>query len=139
MSHGNGIWCCGCGETVTARLTDGAEIYPHRRDLAALPFWRCDGCGNFVGCHHKTDDPTRPLGCIPTPEIKRARSHVHRILDPIWKRGKMKRAAVYAELAERLGWNDYHTADIRSVEDARKVYAAVLDLRKTLPAPPENG
>lgn len=135
MPYPSKIWCCGCACDVQARLTDGSEIYPHRPDLAVLPFWRCDGCGNFVGCHHKTEDRTKPLGCIPTPEIKRARSHIHRVLDPIWKRGKMKRRALYAELAEALGMDEYHTAEIKSVEHAREVYAAVVDLRKKLGLP----
>lgn len=126
------IFCCGCNETVSARLTDGEEIYPHRPDLSNLPFWRCDTCHNFVGCHHKTQNRTRPLGVIPTPEIKRARSHIHRILDPIWKRGKMQRSELYDELASTLGLEEYHTADIRSVEDARDVYRAVVEVRKRL-------
>lgn len=79
------IYCCGCKADVGARLTDGREIYPHRADLAALPFWKCDACGNAVGCHHKTKERTRPLGCIPTPELKTARSHIHRVLDPLWE------------------------------------------------------
>ena len=36
------IYCCGCAQDVTARLTDGSEIYPHRLDLADIPFWVCD-------------------------------------------------------------------------------------------------
>ena len=60
------LWCCECANHVEARLTDGREIYPHRPDLAALPFWRCDGCGGYVGTHHRSDDPTRPLGVIPS-------------------------------------------------------------------------
>lgn len=28
------IFCCGCGADVEARLTSGAEIYPHRDDTA---------------------------------------------------------------------------------------------------------
>jgi len=115
------IRCCGCGDKVEARLTDGKEIYPHRLDLQTLPFWKCDDCGNYVGCHHKTSDPTRPLGCIPTPEIKNARNHIHRILDPIWKSGRMSRKEVYAYLTEKMGWK-YHTANIRSVEEAREVW-----------------
>lgn len=122
------IHCCGCDAKVSARLTDGAEIYPHRRDLAGLPFWKCDACGNHVGCHHKTSNPTNPLGCIPTPEIKTARQHIHRILDPIWKSGRMKRRAVYAEIAQRLGRKDYHTANIRSVQEAREVYRIVQQI-----------
>lgn len=114
------IHCCGCGCDVYARLTNGGEIYPHRPDLAGLPFWRCDGCGNFVGCHHKTSDRTKPLGCIPTPAIKDARKRIHAMLDPIWRSGKMSRMAIYKAISKELGW-EYHTAKLRSVDEADKV------------------
>ncbi len=122
------IYCCGCQKDVEAMLTDGTEIYPHRPDLADLPFWKCITCGNFVGCHHKTNDRTKPLGCIPTPEIKNARKHIHRILDPLWKSGRMKRGRIYGKLAKVVGRDEYHTAEIRSVEEARTVYQAVREL-----------
>ena len=118
------IYCCGCGEKVQARLTDGGEIYPHRQDLYSLPFWKCDACGNYVGCHHKTKNRTAPLGCIPTPELKNARNYIHRLLDPIWQSGKMGRKEIYKKRSDELGWK-YHTAQIRSVEEARKVYRIV--------------
>ena len=121
------IHCCGCNEKIEARLTDGSEIYPHRKDLASLPFWKCDKCGNYVGCHHKTNNKTNPLGCIPTPEIKSARHHIHLILDPIWKAGKMKRKDIYTFLSEKTG-RKYHTASIRSVEEARHVYKLIKEL-----------
>ena len=126
------IWCCGCGGAVSARLTDGAEIYPHRSDLHKLPFWKCDKCRNFVGCHHKTKERTKPLGCIPTPEIKNARQHIHRILDPIWKTKRMHRRPLYRRLANDLGIEEYHTAALRSVEDARAAYRAVMAVRTEL-------
>jgi len=122
------IFCCGCVANVDARLTNGREIYPHRRDLYGLPFWKCDACGNFVGCHHKTKNRTQPLGCIPTPEIKRVRSLIHRILDPIWKSKRMGRKQVYRLIAERLGAKEYHTAEIRTVEEAREVYRIVQEI-----------
>ena len=122
------IYCCGCSSDVNARLTDGAEIYPHRSDLARLPFWKCDACGNFVGCHHKTKQRTAPLGCIPTPEIKEARSQIHRILDPLWKSGRFKRRELYSKIANSLGIKEYHTAELRSVEQARDVYRAILEI-----------
>lgn len=118
------IYCCGCGEKVDARLTDGAEIYPHRSDLYNLPFWKCDRCGNYVGCHHKTRDNTRPLGCIPTPEIKNARREIHKILDPIWKSGRVNRKTLYAAISEHIGWT-YHTAKIRNIDEARRIYKFV--------------
>jgi hypothetical protein len=109
-------------------LTNGGEVYPHRPDLWDLPFWKCDGCGNYVGCHWKTKDRTRPLGIIPTKELKNARQHIHRILDPIWQNGKMPRGKLYARLASELGLKEYHTAEIKTVEDARRVYAIVRGL-----------
>lgn len=122
------IFCCGCQADVSARLTDGREIYPHRRDLYSLPFWKCDACGNFVGCHHKTADRTNPLGCIPTPELKAARQHIHRILDPLWKGGGHNRTQLYASIASQIGVPVYHTAEIRTVEQARQVYRIVSEI-----------
>ncbi|OYV96105.1 MAG: hypothetical protein B7Z62_08835 [Deltaproteobacteria bacterium 37-65-8] len=115
------LYCCACQSDIDARLTDGAEIYAHRPDLHSLPFWKCDACGNFVGCHHKTADRTRPLGCIPTAEIKNARKEIHKLLDPLWMTGIVSRRQIYAELTKVIG-REYHTADIRSLDEARKVY-----------------
>lgn len=117
------IHCCGCSGDVDARLTDGGEIYPHRPDLRSLPFWRCDACGNFVGCHHKTADRTRPLGCIPTAELKEARKMLHALIDPIWQSGKMSRRELYAAIGRDLG-REYHTAETRTMDEARAAYRA---------------
>lgn len=130
MSNHRPIWCVCCDEYVSARLTNGTEIYPHRRDLAGLPFWRCDTCGNYVGCHHKTKQPTTPLGCIATPEIKDARQKIHRILDPIWRSGRMSRREAYRKVSDAMGQADYHTAEIRTLDEARKVYRIVHELGK---------
>ncbi len=122
------IYCCGCGTEVEARLTDGKEIYPHRRDLYDLPFWKCDTCRNYVGCHHKTPERTKPLGVIPTPELKKARMDIHAIIDPLWKEGGMKRHQVYGVLTRALG-RQYHTAELRSVEEAQIVYKAACGIK----------
>lgn len=112
-------------------LTDGREIYPHRPDLFELPFWKCNGCGNYVGCHHKTKDRTRPLGNIPSKELKNARQHIHRILDPLWKNGNMKRGKLYAKISDAIGYQ-YHTAEIKSADEARKIYAIVKDISRSV-------
>lgn len=117
------IFCCACKADIKARLTDGGEIYPHRPDLTELPFWKCDKCGNFVGCHHKTKNRTAPLGCIPTPELKEARKQLHALIDPIWRSGKMGRSELYEAISRDIGWN-YHTAEIRTIEEARTAYRA---------------
>lgn len=131
------IYCTGCGKDVQARLTDGGERYPHRPDLKDLPFWKCDGCGNYVGCHHKTSTPTRPLGCIATPEILDARKRIHAILDPLWKCGKIKRGQAYAYVTRRLGYS-YHNGEIRSIEEARTIYKIVGELHNELIAPTKS-
>ena len=124
------IWCCGCQRDVQARLTTGAEIYPHRPDLAAVPRWRCD-CGLHVGCHWRHHDATKrmdPVGVIPTPEIGTARKHIHAILDPLWKGGRFQRVELYRMLSGRLGVAEYHTAEIRTVEEARRVWRTVKEI-----------
>ncbi len=121
------IYCCGCNGHTSARLTNGREIYPHRKDLFDLPFWKCDTCRNFVGCHHKTSNPTNPLGCIPTHELRNARKEIHKILDPIWKSKRMSRRAIYAHLSKQLG-KDFHTANIRTICEAREIYKMVKNL-----------
>lgn len=121
------IFCCGCNKYVQARLTTGMEIYPCRQDLHALPFWRCDVCRNYVGCHHKTKDRTRPLGCIPTREITEKRKQIHAALDPLWKCGGLRREEVYAAISSKLG-KPYHTAELRSVDEATKVLGIIQQL-----------
>ncbi|EQB7930173.1 zinc-finger-containing protein [Vibrio parahaemolyticus] len=125
------IYCCGCESEVNARLTNGKEIYPRRQDLALLPFWICDTCLNHVGCHHKTNKPTTPLGIIATPEIKNARKHIHALMDPLWKGGKIKRVELYAMISSWYG-KTYHTANIRSVSEAREVYRQILKIKCNL-------
>jgi hypothetical protein len=128
MAKTRTIFCCGCQRDVDARLIDGREAYPHRRDLHDLPFWKCDGCRNFVGCHHKTKDRTRPLGVIPTPAIKALRSEIHCVIDPLWKSGRVGRRELYGQIAHLIGVKEYHTAEIRTVEQAREVVRVSKEL-----------
>lgn len=133
------IWCAPCDQEVWARLTTGAEIYPRRPDLHKLPIWKCDGCGGYVGCHHKHHIEamrTRPLGVIATAELKAARSHLHRLIDPLWETedAPFERRDLYAEIAARMSWHTYHTAEIKTLEHARAVYRVVLDIKRELAA-----
>lgn len=118
------IYCCGCQCDVDARLTSGVEIYPHRKDLASLRFYKCDACGNYVGCHRNRKSDAIPLGIIPTEEIRKARVAIHAILDPLWKRRLVSRNQLYATLSEYIG-KQYHTAEIRTMEEAELILRAV--------------
>ena len=121
------IYCCGCGVKVDASLTNGGEIYPHRKDLHDLPFWKCDKCGNYVGCHYKTKTRTRPLGHIPTPELRNARKKIHGILDPLWRGDNRKRKELYSIISEKIGWK-YHSAKLRNIKEAREIYRVIKTL-----------
>ena len=120
------IFCCQCKTDVEARLTDGQETYPNRTDLYILPFWICDNCKNFVGCHHLTNERTRPLGVIPTKGIKKMRMAIHNTIDPIWKQFKGKtankmRRAIYNHISDMIG-KEYHSGELRTIEDAVNIY-----------------
>lgn len=84
-----------------------------------------------MGTHHKTNVPLRPLGFIATPEIVNARKHIHALLDPLWESGKIKRGKAYAYISNRLGYN-YHTGEIKSVEQAREVYRIIQKLKEEM-------
>ncbi len=118
------LFCCGCNELVEPRLTDGEEIYPHRKDLYKLPFWKCNACGNYVGCHHKTKDRTKPLGSIPTAEIRKIRRELHNNIDDVWKNLKIcSRTKIYRLISKHLG-RAYHSANINSAKEAEQVMDA---------------
>ena len=121
------LYCCGCDIEVTARLTDGSEVYPHRPDLYKKNFWKCDICKNFVGTHN--DGSVKPLGVIATQEIKRLRMDIHRIIDPIWKSKRARRGSVYKKLSTLLGYS-YHTANIRSVREAEIVLSYAYKIQE---------
>lgn len=105
--------CAHCG--APARLTNGREVYPHRKDLRTLRLWVCTPCDARVGCHKKgarTDvgvsDGTMPYGTPANAELRRARSMLHKRLDPLWKEAPKKyrhraRRRAYRVLSRKLG------------------------------------
>jgi hypothetical protein len=95
-----------------ARLTNGAEIYPHRTDLAHKRFWKCDPCAAFVGCHPPKDserggmgDGTVALGRPANHELRNLRKAAHAAFDPMFREsaGRVSRRDAYTWLAGQLG------------------------------------
>ena len=94
-----------------ARLTTGAEIYPHRPDLSHKHFWKCDPCAAFVGCHpHKNSerggmgDGTVALGRPANNELRKLRTAAHEAFDPMFRgSASMSRRDAYTWLAAQLG------------------------------------
>ena len=57
------------------------------------------------------------------------RSAIHREMDPLWKSGVLSRKKLYAYLSTVIG-RTYHTAELRTLEEAQKVYIAVESLNR---------
>lgn len=123
------IYCCKCEKEVQAELIFGNLVYTTRKDLQKTSFYQCPVCKSFVGTHKDTG---KPLGCIAHQELKDARKHIHALIDPLFKSRLIYREVLYSEIASRLGIPEYHTAEIRSVEEARKVYKVCLEIEKEL-------
>lgn len=88
------------------RLLTGAELYPHRPDLAHRYFYRCDQCDAQVGCHPGS---TRPLGSLANAGLRKARMEAHAEFDALWKSGAMKRGDAYSWIAKELGLHIHDT------------------------------
>lgn len=108
--------CADCH--AAARLTCGAEVYPHRPDLADKPVWLCS-CGARCGCHPNT---IKPLGTPAGPDTRAARMAAHASFDALWKQGHMSRSAAYRWLAEQMGMHpDSCHIGMMSAEQAERV------------------
>lgn len=121
------IYCVDCRGEIEAELVHGKDVYPHRPDLAELPFWQCPYCGNFVGCHHKSHTPLKPLGVIANKQIKMLRVAIHKQLDGLWKDHVLSRRECYMWLSKQLGYQ-YHSGEIKSIKEAKRVLELVQKL-----------
>jgi hypothetical protein len=122
--------CIECGSR--AFLTTGGEIYPHRKDLKGGYYYKCPTCPNsYCGCHKGTKNP---LGFPCGPETRKARTYVHRVLDPIWKNSGAAgaRRQVYQALADHMGLKltDTHVG-LFDIGQCRKAYRFLLSFGKS--------
>lgn len=118
------IYCGGCQADIDAVLKTGADLFPTKPHLAELPFWECPCCGNYVGCHYKTERPTRPLGSIPTVEQRRMRRVIHQEIG----RASLPAALAYRRMAQALKVRSYHTAALVGDEQHRAALKAAMSL-----------
>ncbi len=123
------IYCCNCKKEVETEIITGDKAYPDYPFTVDGYFHKCLNCNSFVGCHKGTD---KPLGCIPTDEMKNARQHIHKLIDPLWQLKKISRNKLYKLIAKELNIKQYHTAWTRSIEECRDVYRVGLKIRKQL-------
>lgn len=125
------IFCINCNKDIEAVLTSGKEIYTHRTDLYNLKFYKCPICKNYVGCHKGTD---KPLGCIPTKQLKQARMKAHNYIDKYWKTGICKRKEIYKILSNHFGY-EYHNGNTKTIEECEEAIKVINEHFKAV----ENG
>jgi hypothetical protein len=118
------IYCCECKENVNAEKVSGDIVYPHRKDLKSLVFYKCNTCSNFVGTHKQGG---KPLGVIATAEIKKERMKIHSILDPLWREKLIGRKELYKMMSEKMGFQ-YHTASLSSIDECAKALSASISI-----------
>lgn len=118
------IFCNECQQVVEARLTDGRERYPHRPDLKDIPAYTHDACDTWVGTHHKSNTPLRPMGSLATREMTKYRGRIHSVLDPIWQNNLMSRGQIYSRMSKLMGVKAYHTGELRDAREAEKALSA---------------
>jgi hypothetical protein len=127
------IYCGICDKKQEIILTTGKEIYPHRKDLFKLKFWKCPVCGGYVGTH-KNSKKHKPLGCIVSKEVKNARIRIHKLLDILWSSPcefNYSRKELYKKISEHIG-RKYHTAKIKTLKEANEIYIFIRDLAKRI-------
>lgn len=131
------IYCCNCKKEIDAVMINGSAAYRNRHDLCVLSFWQCTVCKSFVGTHKTKDKMFHPLGCIATPEIKKARMNLHAIIDPLWKNKKIGRKKLYEMISEFLGY-EYHTAETKNLDEIKTVEQFILKISKKLNQKPKR-
>ena len=123
------IWCTTCNCVVEARKTDGSEIYPHRKDLKELIFYKCT-CNSTIGCHKDTD---KPMGTLANDKLKKARIVAHKEFDDLFKNGYMSRKKAYEWLSDKLNISkDNCHIGMFNIEECNLVVSAVYDYFENL-------
>lgn len=62
--------------------------------------FKCANCDAYVGTHRGTKIP---LGTLANKELRNLRLQAHKVFDPCWKKGHMKRHSAYRRLSEFMG------------------------------------
>lgn len=87
------VICPYCGKQ--AAYIDSKVIYGKSYGMIYL----CCPCDAYVGVHEGTD---RPLGRLANKDLRKWKMAAHEAFDPLWKSGRMKRAAAYQWLADLM-------------------------------------
>lgn len=123
-------YCTHCNQEVEAFSAPASDIFgPHFR-FANQIVYVCPYCKNYV----EANRDFKPAGVIPTAELRKAKNYILSVLNPVFDRKMMSRKEVYLKLSKVVYENrkNLKISDIRDLDEARKVYAAVKKFREEL-------
>lgn len=129
------VVCPYCGEN--AEFVNGNRIYSTPGPWNRLWFWACFDCLAWVGCHKRNHQYGRkgdePFGILANEELRNAKRHVHRLLDPLWQQKGISRKEAYRVLADAMGIskNDCHVG-MFDLERCREAYRALMKVHREL-------
>ena len=89
------VECPYCGNLATYMTS--FEFYGKRY---SSNLYGCEPCDARVGTHGKGK---RPLGTLADGQLRNLRKMCHAKIDPAWKKGGVRRRAVYSRLARKMG------------------------------------
>lgn len=109
-----------------SKLVSGEQIYPNRKDLYNLSFYRCSNHTDYyVGCHKGTNNA---LGILANREHRSWKIKCHAIFDPLWKSRKNFRKDLYCRLAHAMNIpiEQTHFGEF-SVDQLKQAYEIIKD------------
>lgn len=84
-----------------AKYAPNEEFYGKRYGKSYMCYF-CKPCDAYVGTHNNTKEP---LGTMANQDLRNWRKKAHRVIDPLWKSGKMKRNEMYKLLNNEFGYS----------------------------------
>lgn len=122
------IYCCSCEKDVLAKQITGDVAYPNSLKLYTKKFWQCSACLCFVGCHPSG----KPLGVIPTKQMRKLRSEIHGWIDDLWKKQICSRGKIYSKMSELMGVEEFHTAKLKTIAEHYQALECAKKLDKQI-------
>lgn len=124
------IYCTHCRQEVEAFSTPASSIFGDKFRFKDNIIFVCPNCKNYV----ETSKDLIPLGVIPTKELRKAKNYILSVLNSMLEQKMMTRKEAYLKLSKSVYANRkvFKISDIRDLDEARKVYAAVKKLREDI-------
>lgn len=91
------VTCPYCGKE--AEWVENKEIYG-RNFGKSIMCYLCRPCNAYVGCHNNGKNP---LGTLANKELRTWRMAAHKVVDPFWQSGQVRRWKVYKLMADKFG------------------------------------